>query len=112
MPNKNGKIQAETQEINERPQKIETRLTACVDLKVDNGIKATCEKNDKSYAEVMAVQPKEARYAHTRAPTKTMCDMDLNIRKSIGIQGVPEYPEKSETESLVPTTDVLNGILE
>ena len=70
----NEKIEGERHEINERPQKMETRLTACVDAKVDKAIKATCEKVDKRYAEVMAVQPKETSNAHTRAPTKTMSD--------------------------------------
>ena len=89
-------MEAETPEINERFQKVETRLTACADTKVDNDIEATCEKLDKSYAEVVAVQPKEASNAKTRARSKTKSDMDLDIWKSIRIQGVPEEPEKSE----------------
>ena len=83
-----------------------------MNAKVDDAIKATCEKVDKSYAEVMAVQPKEASIAHTREPTKTTSDLDLNIRKSVRIQGVPEDTGKSEAENLVPTTNEVNGILE
>ena len=91
---------------------MESRLSACVDAKVDNAIKATCEKVDRSYAEVKVVQSKETSNAHTRAPTKTMSDIDINIRKNVRNQGVPEDPEKSKAENLVPTTDVVNGILE
>ena len=44
--------------------------------------------------------------------TKTMSDMDLNIRFSIRFQSVPEDPQKSKAENLVHMTDVVNGILE
>ena len=62
----NEKKEAKMHEINERFQKMETRLTACVDAKADNVIKATCEKVDQSYAEVMAVQLKETNNPHLR----------------------------------------------
>ena len=60
----------------------------------------------------MAVQLKEASNAHTRAPTKKMSDMDLNIRKNVKFQGVQEDTEKSKIENLVPTTEVVNAIVE
>ena len=60
----------------------------------------------------MAVQPKEAVNAHTRAPTKTKPDMDLTIRKRVKVQELPDDPEKSIAEISHPTTDVVNGILE
>ena len=58
---------------------------------------------------------KKASNAHTRAPTKMMkmmSGMDLNIRKIERIQRVAEDPEKSKPENFVPTTNVVNGILE
>ena len=81
---------------------METTLTACVDTKVDNVIKATREKVEKSYAEIMAVQPKEASNVHTGKSTKTMSDMDLNVRRIVRFQGIPTDPEKSKAETLVP----------
>ena len=108
----NEKLEAEPNEIIERLQKVETRITAGVDAEINNAITATCEKVDKSYAEVMAVRPKETSSAHSRAPTTTMSDMDSNIRKNVRIQGVPENPEQTKADNFVPTTDVVNGILE
>ena len=52
------KIETETQEINKELQTLEERITAVVDTRVDNAMKTTCEKVDKSYAEAAAVQPK------------------------------------------------------
>ena len=46
----NEKIETETQEINKKLQTMGKRRTAVVDTKVDNAIKTTCEKLDKSYA--------------------------------------------------------------
>ena len=108
----NKKIEAETHESNERLQKMETQLTACVDAKMDNAIKTKCDKVDKSYGAVMAVQQIETGNTHTQATTKTMSDMDLNIQKTVRIQGVTEELEKSKVENLVPTTNVMNGKLE
>ena len=65
----NDKKEAEVQEINESLHKMETRSTACVDTKVDEAIKATCRKRDKGYAEVTALQPKEATNVLTYAGT-------------------------------------------
>ena len=54
------KLVAETQEIDERLQELETRLRACVDTRVDSAIKATCVKVDESSAEVLDVQLKNS----------------------------------------------------
>ena len=90
---------------------METGLTTSVDTKVDNPIKATFEKLDKSHAEVMAVQPRKTRNVLTRPPTKTMSDIDLNIFKSLRTQGVREDPQKSKVDYLVAMAHVKNGIL-
>ena len=96
---KNKEVEAE---IIERPQKIQTQLAACVDIKGENAIKTTFEKVDNSSAGVMTVQPKNAEKTHTRARTKKMSDMDLNIRKKVRNQGVPKDSEKSEHEKQIP----------
>ena len=85
------KIETETQEINKKLQTMEERITAVVDTRVDNAIKTTCEKVDKSYAEAVAVQPRNIG-ATTKAHSREPPDLDHNIRKSIRIQGVPEDP--------------------
>ena len=108
----NEKEEAEQNKLYERLQKMETRLTVCMDKKIDNAIKALCEKADKSYVETMATQPEKPGNDHTWAPTKTMSDMNLNFRESARIQVVRELPEKSKAEYLYPTTDVMNRILE
>ena len=98
---------AETQESDEL-QKNKTRLTVSLNTKVDNVIKTTLEKVDKNYAEVMAIQPKEAGNALSQALTKTMSDMDFDIRKSLRIEGVPHDPENAEAKIFVPKTEVLS----
>ena len=106
----NEKIKTETQEINKKLQTMEERITAVVDTRVDNAIKTTCKKLDKSYAEAVAVQLRNigaTSKAHSREPP----DLDHNIRKSIRIQGVLEDPDKSKAENFVPTTNEVNDVL-
>ena len=91
----NEKIETETQEINKKLQTVEERITAVVDTRVDNAIKITCEKVDKSYAEAVAVQPRNVG-ARSKAHSKEPPDLHHNIRKTIQIQGVPEDPDKSK----------------
>ena len=100
----NEKIETETQEINRKLQTMEERITAVVDTRVDNAIKATCEKIDKSYAEAAAVPPRNVH-------SKELPDLDRNIRKSIRIQEVPEDPDNSKAENFVPTTNEVNDVL-
>ena len=106
----NEKIETETQEINKKLQTMEERITAVVDTRVDNAIKATCEKIDQSYAEAVAVQPRNVG-ATSKAHSKELPDLDRNIRKSIRIQGVPEDPDNSKAQNFVPTTNELNDVL-
>ena len=91
----NEKIETETQEINKKLQKTEEGITAVVDTRVDNAIKTTCEKSDKSYAEAVALQPRNV-VATYKADSKQPPDLDHDIRKSIRIQGIPEDSDKSK----------------
>ena len=77
----NNEGEAGTQEFRKHLQEMESRLTACVETKVGNAMKATYEKVEKGDSEVMAGESKEASNAHTRAPNKTMSDIDIKIRK-------------------------------
>ena len=91
---------------------MEERITAVVDTRMDNDIKTTCEKVDKSYAEVVA-QPRNV-VATSKAHYKEPPDLDQNIRKNIRKQETPEEPDKSKAEKFNPTmnedNDVLNRI--
>ena len=106
----NEKIETETPEISKRLQTMEERITAVVDKRVDNAIKATCEKVDKSYAEAVAVQPRNVG-ATSKAQYKEPYDLAHNIKKSIRIKGVPEDPDKSKAENFVPATNEVNVVL-
>ena len=106
----NEKIETETQEINKKLQIMEESITAVVDTRVDKALKTLCEKVDKSYAEAVAVQPKTVgaiSILHSKEPP----DLDHIIIKSIRIQEIPEYPDKSKAENLVPTTNEVNDVL-
>ena len=105
----NEKIETETQEI-KKLQTMEERITAVVDTIVDNAIKTTCEKVDKSSAQAVAVQPRNVG-AISKAHSKEPPDLDHNIRKSIRAQGVPEEPDKSKAEDFKPTTNEVNDVL-
>ena len=106
----NEKIETETPEIIKRLQTMEERIIAVVDKRVDNGIKTTCEKVDKSYSEAVAVQPRNVG-ATSKAQSKEPYDLALNIKKSFRIKRVPEDPDKSKAENFVPATNEVNNVL-
>ena len=90
-------------------QTMEERITAVFDTRVDNAIKTTREKVDKSYAQTVAVQPRNVD-ATSKAHSKEPPDLDQNIRKNIRIQGVPEDPDKSNAENFLPTRKEVNDV--
>ena len=106
----NEKIETETQEINKKLQTMEERITAVVDTIVNNAIKTTCKKVDKSYAAAVAVQPRKV-VATSKAHSKEPLDLDHNMRKNIRIQGFPEDPDKAKAKNFLPTTNEFNDVL-
>ena len=105
----NEKIETEMQYINKKLQTIEERITAFVDTRVDKAIKTTCEKVDKSYAEAVAVQPRNV-ISTSEAHSKEPPDLHQKTRKNIQIQGIPEDPDKSEAQNFVTTTNEVNDV--
>ena len=91
-------------------QTIEERKTAFVDTRVDKASKTTCEKVDKSYAEAVAVQPRNV-ISTSKAHSKEPPDLHQKTRKNIQIQGIPEDPDKSEAQTFVTTTNEVNDVL-
>ena len=105
----NEKIETEMQEINKKLQTKEEKITAVVDTRVDNALKTTCEKVDKSHAEDVAVQPRNVG-ATSEAHSKEPPGLDHNIRKSIRTQGFPD-DNKYYAENSVSTTNEVNDVL-
>ena len=97
----NEKIETETQEINKKLQTLKERITAVVDTRVDNAIKFTCERVDKSFAEAVAVQPRKVG-ATSKAHSKEPPDLDHNIRKNIRLEGFQKTPTNSNPRNLTP----------
>ena len=91
-------------------QTKEEKITAVADTRMDNAIKTTREKLDKSYAKAVAVQPRNVG-ATSKAHSKEPPDLDHNIRKSIRIQGFPEDTDNSKAEIFVPNTNEVNDVL-
>ena len=61
-------------DIGEKLKKLERRLTDLVDEKIGNATKMTCDKDEKTYAAVVAVEttsgkPKELKLMKTRKVT-------------------------------------------
>ena len=70
---------------------------------MDNALKTTCEKMEKSYAEVMAVQPAKVDLPSKKGSKMIpKTDIDLNIRQCVRIQGIHEDPTKSKAENFFP----------
>ena len=77
--------------------------------KVDNAVKITCDKVEKSYADAIAVNPKAAEAGTSGAKNESKTQ-DHDIRKSCRLQGVKES-RKTKSVNLVPTTDMVQEVL-
>ena len=107
----NEKIEKESEGIQARLENMEKRLTALVDEKVENATKTTCEKLEKSYADVLSVKPVKDMKAQPGAGKEVKQEIHHNINKSFRIQGIREDPEKSKCENSVPTTEKVHEVL-
>ena len=63
---------------------MEERISAVVDTRVNNAIKTTCEKVGKSYAEAVAVQPRNlgaTSKAHSKEQPGSRRPRQIQCRK-------------------------------
>ena len=111
MMQMNEKIEKESEGIQARLENMEKRLTALVDEKVENATKTTCEKLEKSYADVLSVKPVKDVKAQPGAGKEVKQEIHHNINKSFRIQGIREDPEKSKGENFVLTTEKVHEVL-
>ena len=107
----NEKIEKESEGIQARLKRMEKRLMALVDEKVENAAKTTCEKLEKSYADVLSVKPVKSMKTKTGAGKEVKHEIHHIINKSFRIQGIREDPEKSKGENFVPTTEKVHEVL-
>ena len=101
----NEKIEKESEGIQARLENMEKRLTTLVVEKVENATKTTCEKLEKSYADVLSVK------AQPGAGKEVKQEIHHNINKRFRIQGIREDPEKSKGENFVSTTEKVHEVL-
>ena len=87
---------------------MERRLTDLVDEKIGNATKMTCDKVEKTYAAVVAVETTSGKPKGVKTDENSNSH---NINKCIRIQGIPEDPNKTKGEILVPTNDEVNDLL-
>ena len=87
---------------------MERRLTDLVDEKIGNATKMTCNKVEKIYAAVVAVETTSGKPKGVKTDENSKSH---NINKCIRIQGIPEDPNKTKGENLVPTNDEVNDLL-
>ena len=87
---------------------MERRLTDLGDEKIGNATKMTCDNVEKTYAAVVAVETTSGRPKGVKTDKNSKSH---NINKCIRIQGIPEDPNKTKGESLVPTNDEVNDLL-
>ena len=93
-------------DINEKLLNMENRLTQIVEKKVDEALRNTCEKVEKTYSTVLTGNNKNA------VPKEQQNRTNHNINQCIRIQGIAEDPQKSKAENLVPTNEEVKKILE
>ena len=91
--------------------KLENKITELVGLKLGNMIKQSCDKTERSYANITA---KRARKLHPHFIRSTNnCDQqnEFNIFSSFRIQGILEDHKKTIDANLVRTTEAVKSIL-
>ena len=87
---------------------METRLTDFVDEKIGNATKMTCDKVEKTYAAVVAVETTSGKPKGVKTDENSKSH---DINKCIRIQGIPEDPNKTKRENFVPTNDEVDDLL-
>ena len=85
-------------------------LTELVDSKIGEAMTTTCNKAEKTYAAVVAVD-KTTSGKIKGAQNAEAQKSNHNINQSFRIQGLKEDPSKSKSENFVPTNSELNEIL-
>ena len=95
-------------DVGEKLKNIERRLTDSVVEKIGNATEMTCDKVEKTYAAVVAVETtsEKPRGVKTNENSKSH-----NINKCIKIKGIPEDLIKTKGENFVPTNDEVNDLL-
>ena len=92
----------------EKLKNMEKRLTDLLDEKIGNVTKMTCDKVEKTYAAVVAVETTSGKPKGVKTDVNSKSH---NINKCIRIQGIPEDPNKTKGENLVPANDEVNDLL-
>ena len=95
-------------DVGEKLKNMEKRLTDLVDEKIGNATKMTCDKVKKTYAAAVAVETTSGNPKGVKADENSKSH---NINKFIRIRGIPEDPNKTKGENLVPTYDEVNDLL-
>ena len=92
----------ESLDVGERLKNMEKRLTDLVNSKIGEAMTTTCDKEEKTYAAVVAVD-KTTRGKPKGAQNAEAQKSNHNINQSFRIQGLKEDPSKSKAENFVPT---------
>ena len=100
----------ESLDLNDKLLNMEQRLTEIVDRKIDEALKNTCEKVEKTYSSVLSTNLKTEKAKIDESQTKP--SPRHNIHQSFRIQGIREDPAKSKAENLVPTCDEVNKMMD
>ena len=86
-------------DVGEKLKNMERRLTDLVDEKIGNATKMTCDKVEKTYAAVVAVETTSGKPKGVKIDENSKSH---NINKCVRIQGIPEDPNKTKGENFVP----------
>ena len=95
-------------EVGKKLKNMERRLTDLVDEKIRIATKMTCDEVEKTYTAVVAVETTSGKPKGVKTDENSKSH---NINKCIRIQGLPEDPNKSKGDNLVPKNDEVNDLL-
>ena len=95
-------------DVGEKLMNIERRLTDLVVEKIGNATKMTCDKVEKTYAAVVAVETTSEKPRGVKTDENSKSH---NINKCVRIKGIPEDPNKTKGEIFVPTNDEVSDLL-
>ena len=101
-----------TLDVFDKLKNMEKRLTNKVDQKIGEAKKTSCEKVEKTYAAVVAVENSTETGSTNASHKVNKRKTNHNISQSLGVQGVQADPSKSKGVKFVSTDAEVNGILD
>ena len=100
----------DSSDVAEKLKNMERQLTELVDEKIGNTKKTTSDKIEKTYAAMVSAEVTKGKHKGVENDENSKSNNFIN--KCIRIQEIPEVPNKTKGENLVPTNIETNDVLD